>query len=111
MLESFGIDLAYDKMTDLFVAVSDSTRARTTVILLDPETFRTVTTSELALHWREGPGLATEVDKSLAPRPTCDALTLQVFAAQGASDNPFSWNALGTSAATFAFMGACQARH
>ncbi len=109
VLESFGVDLAYDGVTKLLVAVSDSARDRTTVTLLDSDRFRTVATSGLALHWREGPGLATEADKSLAPRPACDALTLQVFAAQGASDDPFSWNAIGTSAATFDLSGACAA--
>ncbi len=110
VLESFGIDLAYDAMTNLLVAVSDSARDRTTVALLEPGTFRTLATGDLALRWREGPGLAAEADKSLAPRPACDALTLQVFAAQGPSDDPFSWHAIGTSAATFALAGACAAK-
>ena len=110
VLQSFGIDLAYDALTNLLIAVSDSARDRTTVTLLEPDTFRTVATSDLELHWREGPGLAAEADKSLMPRPACDALTLQVFAAQGASDDPFSWHAIGTSAATFALSGACPAK-
>ena len=107
VLQSFGIDLAYDGASRLLVAVSDSTRDRTTVFLLKPDTFRPLGAGDLAMHWREGPGLAVEADKSLSPRPACDALTLEVFAAQGASDDPFSWHALGTSAATFALSGAC----
>ena len=110
VLESFGIDLAYDRMTKLLVAVSDGARDRTSVSLLEPDTFRVAATSDLALNWREGPGLAAEADKSLAPRPACDAFTLQVFAAQGASDDPFSWDAIGMSAATFALEGACAAK-
>ena len=111
ILESFGIDLAYDRSSGLLVAVSDRTRGHTMVVVLEPGTFRTLATSDLALDWREGPGLAAEADKSLAPRPACEALTLQVFAAQGASDDPFSWHAIATSAATFALVGACAPGH
>ncbi len=107
VLESFGIDLGFDRASGLLVAVSDSTRDQASVYLLEPETFRKVAGSALALHWREGPGLVVEADKSLQRRPACDELDLRVLAAQGPSDDPFGWHAIGMSAATFTLKHAC----
>ena len=108
ILDSFGIDWAYDAATDTLVTVTDRSAGQATVLALDPRTFRTLATGAVPLDWREGPGLLAQADKSMAPRPECGSMDVAVFAAAGASAaDPFSWHGLQYSQEDVAMGGLC----
>ncbi len=109
ILESFGIDWAYDAATDTLVTVTDRAAGETTVLALDPRSFRTLATGSVRLDWREGPALVANADKSMAARPVCGTMDVAVFAASGASAaDPFTWHALQYSEETLAMGGLCR---
>ena len=108
ILESFGIDWAYDAATDTLVSATDRTAGETTLLALEPRTFRTLATGSMPIDWREGPGLVAQADKTMAARPLCGTMDIAVFAAAGASAaDPFSWHSLQYSEEDVAMGGLC----
>ena len=108
ILESFGIDWAYDAATDTLVTATDRTAGETTLLALEPRTFRTLATGSVPIDWREGPGLVAQADKTMAARPLCGTMDIAVFAAAGASAaDPFSWHSLQYSEEDVAMGGLC----
>lgn len=107
-LDSYGLDLTYDGPSGLLIAASDRDAGHTTLSALDPKTLKTLATGDLAINWREGPAIVSEADKTTAPRAQCDRIAIDVFAAEGPSDSPFSWNALGYSAGEFSLANLCR---
>lgn len=108
ILESFGIDWAYDAATDTLVTVTDRVAGETTLLALDPRSFRTLAAGSVPLDWREGPALVAEADKAMAARPVCGTMNVAVFAAAGASAaDPFSWHSLQFSEEEVAMGGLC----
>ena len=108
ILESFGIDWAYDAATDTLVTVTDRAAAETTVLALDPGTFRMLATGSVPIDWREGPALVADAGKTMAARERCGTMDLAVFAAAGASAaDPFSWHSLQFSEEDVAMGGLC----
>lgn len=108
ILESFGIDWAYDAATDTLVTVTDRTPGETTLLALDPRSFRTLAIGSVPIDWREGPALVAQADKTMAARPVCGTMDVAIFAAAGASAaDPFSWHALQFSEETVAMGGLC----
>ncbi len=108
ILESFGIDWAYDAATDTLVTATDRTAGETTLLALEPRTFRTLATGSMPIDWREGPGLVAQADKTMAARPLCGTMDIAVFAAAGASAaDPFSWHSLQYSEEDVAMGGLC----
>jgi hypothetical protein len=108
-IESFGLDLAYDRPSGLVLAVSDSVAGETSLFALDPLTFHPLARGDIPLDWHEGPALLAEADKSTAPRANCASIDIEVLAAEGASADPFTWHALGASVGSFSLAGFCPA--
>ena len=106
-VESFGLDLAYDRLSDTVIAATDRDAGLASVLAFDPRTWTTLASGRLALAWREGPALLAEADKTIAPRRRCDSLDVVVAAAAGASSDPFSWHELGYSAGSFDLGAIC----
>lgn len=107
-LESFGLDLTYDPMTNLLIAASDRVAGQVWLYALSPDTLRTVASGTLALDWKEGPAIVAEADKTTVPRRRCDAaLDITIFAAAGASGDPFSWHAIHASSGRFSLAAFC----
>ena len=108
ILGSFGMDWAYDAATDSLVTVTDRVAGETTVLALDPRTFRTLAIGAVPIDWREGPALVAQADKTMAARPACGTMDVAVFAAAGASAaDPFSWHGLQFSEEEVAMGGLC----
>jgi hypothetical protein len=92
-LESFGIDWMIDALTSRIIVASNRWPGTTTLYLLDPDTFAVIASSELPTHWREGPALITQSDKSALPRKSCDdLLPIGVVTAEGPSTDPSTWD-------------------
>ena len=106
-LESFGLDLAYDPPTGLIFAASDRVAGHTSLFAIDPRTFATVATGDIALDWHEGPAMLANADKSTLPRRECARIDIDVVAAEGASADPFTWHALGLSSGGFSLDAFC----
>lgn len=108
ILESFGIDWAYDAPTDTLVTVTDRAAGEATLLALDPRQFRTLATGKVPIDWREGPALVAMADKSMAARSSCGTMDVAVFAAAGASAaDPFGWHSLQFSQAAVSMGGLC----
>ena len=106
ILESFGIDWAYDAASDTILAATDRTAGETTLLALDPRSFRTLASGSVPLDWREGPALLAEADKTMPPRPVCGTMEVAVFAASGGAA-PDSWHTLHVSRETLAMGDLC----
>jgi hypothetical protein len=91
-LESFGIDWMFDTQTGLIIVASNRLRSRTTLYLIDPDSFTQVTASELSMRWHEGPALIAAADKTALPRSKCDFLQIGVISAEGPSEDPWTWD-------------------
>lgn len=107
VLESFGLDLAFDRRTGTLVAASDRVPRQVDLFVLDPATFRTRASGHLAMAWREGPALVTEADKATAPRAACDRLPLDVLAAESPSPSPWDWHWIARSSAEVSMAPFC----
>ena len=108
ILESFGIDWAYDAATDTLVTVTDRIAGEATLLAIEPRSFRTLATGSVPIDWREGPALVAQADKTTAGRKQCGTMDVAVFAAAGASAaDPFSWHALQFSEENVAMGGLC----
>ena len=106
-LESFGIDWMFDRRSRTLIAVSDRVPGHVSLFFLDPRTLQTLGTDELPMNWREGPAILAERNKSTAAREDCGSLPVTAFAAEGASNDPWSWHALSYSAAVFSIAPLC----
>ena len=90
------------------MTVTDRTAGETTLLALEPRTFRTLATGSVPIDWREGPALVAQADKTMAARPLCGTMDIAVFAAAGASAaDPFSWHSLQYSEEDVAMGGLC----
>jgi hypothetical protein len=92
-LESFGLDWMLDPQSGTIVAASNRWAGKTTLYILDADTFMVVASADLATRWREGPALIAQSDKSAPPRKACDdPLPIGVVTAEGPSENPWTWD-------------------
>lgn len=106
-LDSYGLDLMYDRPSATLLAATDRVAEHTTIIAIDPATMKPLAEGELALAWREGPSFVTESDKTSPPRSSCADVPVAVAAAAGASDDPRSWTALGYSSGELSLANVC----